>query len=83
MMTLNAREITELESINMDKRANDKSLEVSLNYHTNRMIELERASNDWWDKIGERFGIDPKSGYKVSSRDNMVVIIPSLEEDKK
>ena len=78
---LSAHQINFLDEIQLDREATEATLNVSLNFHTNRMNELAKKNKDLWKELTEIHNLDPTKLYKVISKDGVVQII-EIEDDK-
>ena len=65
---LTAKQIKELDEITLNKRAQELTLRVALNYHANMLATIEQKRKMWWKELGEIHNLDLENiQYKVET----------------
>ena len=57
---LTQTEIDEIEDVGIDKKSNDETLEIALEYYSNALSDILRREVRWWDKMAEKYGFEKK-----------------------
>jgi hypothetical protein len=79
--TLTAKQIREIDNISADKDAMKRTLEVAINYHSNRLNAIIKDERAWWDDIAEIYNLDPSKKYKVGKSSGDVCILEMKDAD--
>ena len=62
---LTARQIKELDEINITNKSIEAALQVALNFYSNQREKLEESTKALWDDVFEANGIDAREGWKM------------------
>ncbi len=67
MRVLTARQIKEIDEVTLDENALNTTLNVALTFHANRMHEVTKRKDAWWEEQAEIHGFDLNvpGGYQV------------------
>ena len=61
-MKLTARQINMLDEIERDRKAIQETLQVALNFHANRLNEINESHAEMWKEFAEHHGFDLYAG---------------------
>jgi len=77
---LTAKQIKEIDEIAAERRAHENLYNQAINYHTNRLIEIERLEHEWWKEMAEIHGFDLRQKHEVNKQ-GAFVVIRKLEQE--
>lgn len=63
--SLSARQIKAFDEIGVDKISVNKTLDIALTFHSNRINELTKLERELWKEITESHGLDATKQWKT------------------
>jgi len=82
MIKLTPEQINRMDELISDKRAAKESLEVAINYHSNKLALLAKNAKKFWDEMELIYTLDPDITYKVTNRNGIATIVPVDDSDE-
>lgn len=81
MYELTPKQIKEIDEIMLDKNVTDNTLNVALNYHSNRMNSLIKKEKEWWDDVTNIYNLDRNKKWRVNFNGPVILIeeVPKKE----
>jgi hypothetical protein len=74
---LTAQQIEHIDEITCDIKAADATLKMALRNHSNRINELSKLHQKWWDDLAKTHGLDFKeTTYEIKVIRGAVVVAP-------
>lgn len=71
---LTASQIKTLDEVNIDRKAVQDTLNIALQFHTNRVNELDKAEQAFWRDIIKTHNLDGSVAWKTDRADGTVVV---------
>lgn len=80
-MKLTASEIRLVDELEADRRAIETTLRVALNFHANKINDLQKREKEMWQLLSEHhhFDINDECGWRIGVVEGAVSIV---ENDK-
>jgi len=64
---LTAAQIKAIDEISLDKRVNDKTLEIALRHHSNTLNAIIKLDKAWWHDIQEVYALDKTTNWTIKN----------------
>lgn len=78
---LTAKQIKFIDEIQVDGFANEETLKVALNFHSNKRNEIEKKNRELWSELSELHDLDiVNNKYKVETYNGTVSIVLNTED---
>lgn len=71
---LTASQIKTIDEINIDRKSAENTLNIALQFHTNRVNELDKAEREFWRDLVRTHNLDEAVSWKTDRADGTVVI---------
>ena len=77
---LTASQIRQLDEWHRDDTAADASLEIAINFHSNKRAEMDKEKLEWWGDIAKTHGLDlGKTIYKAEKVDGEMCVVEDVK----
>ena len=73
-MKLTAKQIKNFDEISLDRQSSMETLEIALNFHSNRVNELIKQEKAQWEELFETHNLDRSVKYTVKKIDGCMEI---------
>jgi hypothetical protein len=81
MYKLTAEQIRHFDEIMFDKMATNNTLKIALQYHSNKMVDIETDERNLWEELAVVHGLDLQSQWQVKKIDGAVYIVEKKDEE--
>jgi hypothetical protein len=81
MYKLTAEQVRHFDEISFDKMATNNTLEIALQYHSNKMVEIETDKRTLWEELAAVHGFDLQSAWEVKKVNGAVYIVEKKDKE--
>ena len=79
-MELTARQIKCMDEFSADRCANDRTLEVALQFHSNTVNEAIKTEHEFWEELYELHDLDRSKKYTIKKIDGAMTVVVADDE---